>query len=168
MHAVVRDMLASLPCPTVAAAPWEDLWTRHPAAWRGLVALYLRRTAASDAEVSESESDDDGEFLCFVCGSTFKSVPALTTHRARVHGYRNPFSIRVEGSSCLRCGIDFRTRTRLIAHLGKVHECGCLALEFPVLSPEAQAAADAGDAALTRVALRAGQHPRAGPPALRP
>ena len=170
MHSTLHDKLCALPSPDRAPGQWEAFWTAHPVAWRTLISLFVQRSAASepgpDGDLdTESESE---EFLCIDCGVTFHTRAALVSHRTRRHGYRNPFALRVEGSACLHCGVDFRSRARLLAHLGKVRACGLVALEFPQLSVEALAAADAADAAALREALRAGRHPRSGLPPLAP
>ena len=169
LRAALPDKLGSMPNPGVHPQVWESLWTSFPGSWKSLVALFVRRAGrVCDLCTSESGSESEGASLCSECCRVFPTVSVLVSHRTRVHGHRNPFSIRVQGTVCLRCGVDFRSRPRLIAHLGKVRECGQLALEFTILSEASQHEADATDAEAFRAASRAGRHPLAGPPAVAP
>ena len=123
-----------------------------------------------DPAAPESESD---EFLCGLCSLTFKSANGGRTHRAKVHGTSRGAFFRnlIVGTKCPACCIDFRSRLRVLHHLGQSGTgCAVLLEEGLVLnpSPAQVAAADLQDRAHRKRCCSNGVHELSGPPCIRP
>ena len=59
------------------------------------------------------------EYHCYDCGEEFQYKARLRHHQWRLHGYRNPFSLRATGGICALCRFEFHSRARLTKHLGR-------------------------------------------------
>jgi len=139
-----------------------------------MVRLFLVRAGKAPMEqqpdIDGADVSDD-EFMCMQCGRCFASNMAVATHRAKAHGYRNPWALRVAGSFCSHCGTDYHTRPRLLQHLSRTTfrstACADAVLTLPLLTAEELLEADARDAAQARACRRAGLHRLGGLPAAR-
>ena len=145
---------------TKALPPFEDdpqkwiaVWTRYPRQWAQLVKLLPLNDY--DDEVDELP---DAFVICEVCSKRFNSARALAVHRSRAHGKKRLAPQLVDGSTCLACRTDFRTRLRLIHHL-EYSSPKCLeviASEVQPLSLERARELAAIDASQRRSAKKAG------------
>ena len=99
------------------------------------------------------------QFACGECQRNFPSNKALEQHARVIHGARTPIKQFVDASGiCPVCTCNFRTRMRVISHLGDPRRPKCrdviLAGQLPAVSAAAREALDA----LDREALKAARH----------
>ena len=89
----------------------------------------------SKIHFDDDDVDDELPFEhhCYDCCEDVQSKARFRHHQWRLHGYRNPFSLRVAGSFCRFCRFEFHNRARLIKTLGRTDKCADMALELPHL-----------------------------------
>ena len=115
-------------------------------------------------------------FVCGLCQDQpgFKSSKALMTHQRIVHKMRTQMRYFADGDGvCKICGICFRSRLRLLAHLTDSRRPGCssaiISQQLQPLSESRVAELDAIDRVARTEARRAGHsHAIAVGPARRP
>ena len=176
---MLGNTLSELPAPGREPAAWEQLWTRFPGQWKGLISKFLRTVAVTEKDFigacaragvmltkCEDFDDSDDEWLCGSCNQVFRSFAVLMAHRAKMHGYRDPMRRKVTGSICPSCGADHRCRLRLRRHLYRSRVCGSLVAEMGDLDEEEVEQADLEEAKATKAAKEKGRFPEAGPPVL--
>ena len=137
MANLLRDKLVHMPCPLASPASWEELWTRFPGPWQGLLQLAQKRVLADPwaaavvmqacpllcagrvEEMGGSDAESEDEHVCMVCGVFLASAVGAHHHLARAHGRGADTAVRPYcfGSACPVCATDLRTRLRLVAHL---------------------------------------------------
>ena len=62
-------------------------------------------------------------FECADCPRAFPTEVQLKSHRAKLHAYRNPLHYLITGTVCIRCSVDFHSRTRLYKHVYRMILC---------------------------------------------
>ena len=181
MKIILHNTLDTLPDPARAPAEWENMWVSYPSQWRSLVQKFQTTAAKSEGDFlnacrsvgvqipdHDSYEGADEEWMCGDCGKCFSTQAMVWSHRAKMHGYRDPTRLKVAGAICPNCGVDHRSRLRLRRHLHRTQSCLDMVAELPDLAPEQLAEEEAMEAAQTKAAKRAGERPDAGPPCKRP
>jgi len=186
MKAMLATKLAEFPDPRCSPHFWEDWWTRWPAQWRALVALFLKQTVTRPADFAFSvqelrgqqpESDErdapalDG-WMCMICPTspTFATHAAFLHHQNHSHGRKREGRFFCLGSVCPACGIDFRHRLRALEHLYRGARACVQAVADGSLhrfSDAEVAAADLADQQYRSRCSKQGRSALQGPPALR-
>ena len=70
------------------------------------------------------------ELVCYECGRTFPTLPALASHTRRVHMVANPVHLRVCTQWCPTCLLFFGTIPRVREHVSRSsHRCRDLVLQ---------------------------------------
>lgn len=98
---------------------WLALAIGRPATWSLLIQRAVRASGTREGVLlAFTESFVvDGAFACEVCAQVFASLRILKSHRARIHGHRNPVRSFIENGCCPVCMADLWSRPRLLHHL---------------------------------------------------
>ena len=109
-----------LPCPRIDMIAWFRAACADGAWWKSSV-LSLERMSRRHIRVRtrRERTLDCGEFHCDYpeCTRSFESFSSLMSHKHNCHGYRNPLRLRITGSVCLCCSVEFHGRSRLFRHV---------------------------------------------------
>ena len=136
--------LESMPKPEENVQKWHDLISSWPAQWNQMIDLYFEEK--EDEEATRQKNKDctgqRNECKCDRCGLTCYTFKELASHRWHKHKMRSPIRNYVgDVSECPVCGVDFRSRTRLIKHLMETrvrsrHRTKTCREEFLLLNPK--------------------------------
>ena len=120
------DHKSTLP-PWVDAAPYLTLAAQFPNEWAAIVSLY--HTAVDDVHAPECtalfQSSNAPQmcatsFACNICHKSFATRKAMLCHSRSQHKVRSEIVKRIgDTSMCPVCGTDFKSRLRLITHIGE-------------------------------------------------
>ena len=175
LRSVVAPKLDALPPPASSLQAWEQSWLDFPSQWGALVKLFLRKVASQPQPPAVARRQlaavpPSGEWLCFLCGEEFSTISRLKQHQAAKHGRRQLGFYQVTGSICPSCGADYRSRARLLTHLGPKGSrvCAAAVSALPRLSDAAVYQNNVGDASDRRACRAAGIDRSRGPPRLLP
>ena len=170
LRTAVSPCLDDLGDPDLHPGAWETFVRSFPRQWTLILKKYLKLPDL-DGEALREEPLDVGLWPCGACQRTFPSFAAAGAHRLIVHHQRSTLRLRYAGSVCPHCGVDHRTRHRLLRHLRKgARACvaAAAAETLPLLPGDTVAAEDRADALVRRAAKRAGRHAEHGLPVARP
>ena len=108
---------------------------------RGQGERYFDCSSAFDDDVRDPHNDniEQLKFTCQQCGKAFASEVQAFSHRAKMHGYRSAWALRISTSHCPVCGMQFHTRGGILAHLrryGAQNKCASAVLLMPAMSFE--------------------------------
>ena len=162
-----KDVQDMLPCPGIQLHDdkWHQLMYDNPHAWNKIVDAYFFSESCLDrvqlgTEIGSMTAGNCEAWPCPDCTSQFPNEKALMQHRRKVHQYRDPRSLRIDGSGiCPACQTNYRTRMRTLAHVCDRRNVRCgpwILHNVPVLSPEELSRLGDIDRAARNAARKAG------------
>ena len=117
---------ADLPDLDAGAEEWVARMAHKPAWKREVDRVFFTESSCDRVPASaEGAASRALSFHCPSCPCAFASQRALDSHARAKHGIRSPYRERVRSSACPCCCIDFRTRVRLLNHLGDKRRPRC-------------------------------------------
>jgi len=129
------------------------MWFRFVSAFPGKFRKAVQSAERMDFHAIEFPEKPvaDECIICQLCGVTCKGSNEFYGHVATIHGHRNPFKLRVQGSQCLSCLKNYFNREKLCHHLKhSSKKCARYYMaRVPILPPDVLKAEDAATAALT-------------------
>jgi len=145
-----------------SAAAWANCMEDENAWKRLLDKIHFIESSCDRQAPSPAEDSPATRALthrCKTCGDAFSTLKGLESHARRKHGDRMQVRRYVGSSVCPCCGVDFRQRSRTLAHLGDRRRPKCLqwTLEHaPRISQQLCEKLDKEDAEQRKAAQRQG------------
>ncbi len=144
LYAQLRGF-TNLPDPVEDIYEWHTLMTTRPRRWSGIIKRamlhdwlqwtmrykvvdYHRRALEALRIAGASVPDNQLEwsnaaYFCFICSKEFQSYRAWAVHSFKTHGRINKWRRLQHGTTCLSCGRNFTSESRMTRHLRSVSHC---------------------------------------------
>ena len=118
------DRMHDMPDPAKDLHSYWQLAKQFPHEWKQLVHMYFCIKDDPECQpkrkIEEVPRDCITQHICHQCGIAFSDRKQLAAHNWAKHRVKSSFREFIgDVSECPVCGVDFRTRARLVKHLSE-------------------------------------------------
>ena len=128
-----------MPDPKEQGMFWFKAVATDPQHWLGVFRKAFNiqsRSMHSGPTVVNLDGSSHVEHVCTLCNKTFPTKVQHASHNVKKHDYINPLRLRIYGTSCLCCSVEFHTKFRLFKHLSHSRNRNkCAAFYTDTVSP---------------------------------